>query len=72
MKVSFPESFGPHDKFIKVPQIRNGDDSKSRTINGESIWNISREIPAYTYPIYRPHPKPATIPLQEILRKLMD
>ena len=38
----------------------------------ESIQNISRKIPAYTDPIYRPPPKPAEIPFQEILRKLRD
>ena len=33
---------------------------------------ISRETPPYTDPIYKPPPKPAEIPLQEILRKLKD
>ena len=46
--------------------------SKSKTVNRESIWNISKEIPAYTHPIYRPPPKAVEIPLQIIPRKLMD
>ena len=52
--MSFPESSRPHDKFIPVPQIRSGHDSKSRTINRVSIQNISWEIPAYADPIYSP------------------
>ena len=76
-KFSVQESSGPHDKFIPVPNYviphtRSGDDSKSRTIKRKTIQDISREIPAYTDPNYRPPPKPAEIPLQEIPRKLMD
>ena len=33
---------------------------------------MSREIPAYTHPIYRPLHKPSEIPLQEIPRKLTE
>ena len=41
-------------------------------VSRENIHNIRREMPAYTDPIYRPPPKPAEIPLQEILKKLTD
>ena len=76
-KVSVPESSKLHNKFIPVPnyiipQTRSGVHSNSRTIKRKTIQDISREIPAYTYPIYRPPPKPAEIPLQEIPGKLMD
>ena len=76
-KISVQESSRLHYKFIPVPnyiipQTRSGDDSKSRTVKREGIQNISREIPAYTDPIYRHPPKPAEITLQEIPRKLMD
>ena len=55
-----------------IPKTRSGDDSNSRTVKRKTIQHISREIPAYTDPIYRPPPKPSEIPLQEIPRKLMD
>ena len=41
-------------------------------VNGEPIRNISRDIPPYPDPIYRPPPKPAEISLQETLRRLTD
>ena len=74
-KVSVPEISTPHD--IPVPncviqQTTSRDDSNSRTIKTKAIQDISREIPAYTDPIYRPPPEPAEIPLQEIPRKLID
>ena len=77
LKVSVLDSSPIHDKVIPVPnyiipQTRSGDDSISRTIKRKTIQDISREIPAHTHPIYRPPPKPAEIPIQEIPRKLMD
>ena len=71
LKVPVPESSRPHDKFMPVPnciipQTRSRDDSNSRTIKRKTIQDIRREIPAYTDPIYRPPPKPAEIPLQEM------
>ena len=76
-KVPVPESSQIHDKFIPLlhyinPQTRYGDDSNSRMVKRKFIQNISREIPTYPDPIYRPSPKPTEIPLQEIPRKLMD
>ena len=76
-KVKVPESSQIHDKLILVPnyiilQTRSGDDSNSRTNKRKTTQDISREIPAYTYPIYRPPTKPPKIPLQEIPRKLTD
>ena len=55
-----------------IPQTRSGDYSISRRIKRKAIQDVSREIPAYPDPIYRPPPKPTEIPLQEIPRKLMD
>ena len=43
-----------------------------RTNKRKTIQDISREILAYIDPIYRPPPKAAEIPLQEIPRKLTD
>ena len=59
LKVPLPESSSPHDKFIPVPdyvipQTRSGDDSNSTTVKGKAIQDISREIPTYPDPIYRP------------------
>ena len=55
-----------------IPQMRSWDDLNSRTIKRKTIEDISRKIPTYPDPIYRPPPKPTEIPLQEIPRKLMD
>ena len=41
-------------------------------IKRKTIQDISREIPTYPDPIYRPPPKLTKITLQEIPRKLMD
>ena len=71
-KVSPSESSRPHSKFIPVLQTRSGDVSKSRSINRVSIWAIRGEIPAHADPICRLPSKLVEIPLQEILRKLMD
>ena len=54
LEVSLPERYRTQDKFIPVPQVRPGEDPKYRIINRVSIWNISKEIPPYTDPIYRP------------------
>ena len=35
LKVSYPESSRPHDKFIQGPQTRSRYDSKSKTISRE-------------------------------------
>ena len=70
-KVSFSDS-RPHTKIIPVPQTRSREDSKPKTVNRGNIWKVRREIPPYTDPMYRSPPKPVEIPLQEILRKLMD
>ena len=48
------------------------DDSISRTIKRKTIQDTRRDIPAYAHPLYRPHPKPTEIPLQEIPQKFMD
>ena len=55
-----------------IPQTRSGSNLNSRMVKRKTIQDISREIPMYTDPIYRPPPKPTEIPLQEITRKLMD
>ena len=50
----------------------SGDNSPSRIVQRKTIHDISREIPTYQDPIYRPPPKPIEIPLQEIPRKITD
>ena len=77
MNVPVPDSSQIHDNFIPVPyyvipQKRSGDDSNSRTKKRKILKDISREIPTYTGPIYRPPPKPPEIPFEEIPRKLRD
>ena len=54
----------PQTNFTQVLQTRSGEQSKTKM--------ISRDIPLYPDPIYRPPPRPHDIPLQETLRKLTD
>ena len=46
--------------------------SGSRKVKRKTIQDISREIPMYPDPIYRPPPKPAEIPIPEVPRNLLD
>ena len=48
-----------HDKIIPIPdypipQTRSGDDSSSRMVKRKVMQDITREIPKYPDPIYRP------------------
>ena len=77
MKVPIPESSGIHTKIIPIPdstipQTRSSDDSCSRLVKIKTIQDISREIPRYPDPIYRPPPKPTEIPLQEVPKNFSD
>ena len=63
LKVPVPENSRFHDKIIPIPdyvisQTKSGDDSSSRMGKRKNIQDISREIPMYPNPIYRPPPKP--------------
>ena len=57
---------------MQVLKKRSGDNSSSRMVKRKTIQDISREIPMYPDPIYRPPPKPSEIPLQEVPRNLSD
>ena len=68
-----PENPQIHDKIIPVtdyviPQTRSGGPLNSRMVNRKTIQDISREIPMYPDPMYRPPPKPTEIPLTKIPR----
>ena len=41
-------------------------------VKRKTIQDISREIPRYPDPIYRPPPKPTEIPIQSVPRNLSD
>ena len=77
MKISVPESLQLHNKVIPVPdytipQTRSRDDSISGAIKRKTIQDTRGKIPVYADPNYRPPPKPTTIPLQEIPRRIAD
>ena len=55
---------GPQTKCTQEPQTRYGEQLKPKM--------ISRDIPPYPDPIYRPPPRPPDIPLQGTPRKLID
>ena len=55
-----------------IPQTKFRDDLSSRMVKRKAIQDISRKIPMYPDPIYRPHPKPTEITLQEVPRNLSD
>ena len=52
--VSLPENSRPHDKCILIPQTRSRDDSRSKMVNRENIFDISRETMPYADPIHGP------------------
>ena len=59
LKVSIPQNSRIHDKIIPIPdytipQTRSDDDPGSRVVKRKTIWKVSREIPMYPDPTYRP------------------
>ena len=67
LKVPIPEISRINDKTVPIPdytilQMRSGDDSSSRMVKRKIIQYISREIPIYPDPAYRPPPKPVLYP----------
>ena len=78
-KVPISESSKIHDNNTPIPdytipQTSSGNDSSSssRMVKRKSIQAISREIPRYPDPIYRPHFKLVETPIQEVPRNLSD
>ena len=76
LKVPIPESPRIHDKIIPIPdyaipQTRSVDESGSRMVRRKTMQDISREIPMYPAPMYRPPHKPTEIPLQEVPRNVL-
>ena len=55
-----------------IPQIKSKDDSGCRTIERKAIQNVSREMPIYPDPVYRPPPKPLKSSIPKIPRSLLD
>ena len=77
LKVPLLESSIIHDKITPIPdyaipQTKSGDNSGTRMVKRKTIENISREIPMYQDPIYRPLPKATEKPLQEVPIHLSD
>ena len=77
LKVPIPECSSIHDKIIPIPdytipQTRSADDSSFRMVKRKTIQDISRKIPMYPVPIYRPPPQPTEIPLHKIPRGFSD
>ena len=55
-----------------IPAIKPKEDSGSRMVERKAIQDVSREIPIYPDPVYRPHSKPIKTPLPEIPGSLLD
>ena len=46
-----------------IPKTRSSDDSSSRMVKRKTIQDVSKEIPMYADPTYRPPPKPVELPI---------
>ena len=71
-KLPVPESSRICDKIIPdyaIPHISSGDDS---IIKGKTTQDVSKKIPIYTDPVYRPPPKPVKLPIPKVPRSLLD
>ena len=55
-----------------IPHIKSEDDSGYRMVERKAIQDISREIPIYPDPVYKPPPKPVKTPIPEIPGRLSD
>ena len=55
-----------------IPHIKSKDDSGSRMVERKAIQDVSREMPIYPDPVYRPLPKPVKTPITEIPGSLLD
>ena len=55
-----------------IPYIRSKDDSDSRIVERKAIQDVSREIPIYPDPVYRPHPKSVKTSKSKIPGSLLD
>ena len=74
-KVPVPETSRICDKIVPecaIPHISSGDDSSYRMVKRKTIQDVSREIPIYPDPVYRPPPKPIKSPMSDVPRSLSD
>ena len=76
-KVPIPDDSRTHVKIIPIPDYaiphtRSRDDSSSGMVKRKTIQDVSREIPIYPDPTYRPPPKSERIPIPEVPRSLSD
>ena len=77
LKVPIPESSRKHDKITPIPdyaipQTGSGYDSSSIMVKRKTIQDISREIPMYPDPVYRPPPNPVELSIPEVPRNISD
>ena len=56
----------------KIPHVWSGDDLSSKMVNRKTIQDVSREIPIYPNPVYRPPPKLIKLPMSEVPGSLFD
>ena len=57
---------------VHNPHKSSGNDSSPRMVKRKIIQDVSREIPIYPDPTYRPPPKPVKLPLPKVPRCLSD
>ena len=55
-----------------IPHTKSKDGSGSSMVERKAMHNISREIPIYPHPVYRPPPKPVTTSAPNIPGSLLD
>ena len=55
-----------------IPHIQSRDDSDTQRLGTKAIQDVSREIPFYSDPVYRPPPKPVKAHIPKIPGGLSD
>ena len=74
-KFPVPKTSRIYDKIMPdyaIPCISSGDDLNSRMLKRKLIQDVSREIPIYPDPPYRPPPKPVKSPIPQAPQGLSD
>ena len=76
-KVLVPNVPKIQDKIVPIPNyaiphVRSKDDSGSTMVERKAIQDVSRKIPIYSDPVYRPPPTPVKTSIPKIPRSLSD
>ena len=76
-KISMPNTSKTQDIAIPIPDyaipsVKPKGDTSRKVIERKIIQDVSKDIPIYPDPVYRPPPKPVRTSIPEILGSLLD